>query len=270
VTHSSLDTPISALVRALRGGDVDESGRLAAAIVERCFPVVVRRCEHLVAGCRASLGLDGADIALEAWEQVLRRVADGRTELTDETHLLRLLLRTAKCRFLDHLAKARFRTTTPLDLVENSAATVRDGGRGADAEILLGADNELLRWVERLFRWDEARFRRERPPILRRGLHQYRGLVLFHLGEMALNEDSAEGRALVARYARLLAVPDAWWELIARAVAVPGADDSALLGAVNSVCGTTFSDRRILTVLRYELHRAARPGTSQPVRYDAA
>ncbi|MFM7320567.1 MAG: hypothetical protein ACKO5K_03455 [Armatimonadota bacterium] len=269
MTTSIPDSPIAALVSALRGGDTDQTGRLAAPVIDRCFPVVVRRCEHLVAGTRASLALEGADIALEAWEQVLRRVADGRTELSDETHLLRLLLRTAKCRFLDHLAKARRRGITAFEPLENSAATVREGP-GSQSDLLLGADNELLRWVERLFRWDEIRFRAERPPILRRGLHQYRGLVLFHLGEMALLEDSAEGRALVTRYAHLLAVPAPWWEIIAHAVAAPGADEATLFEVVNRVCGTTFSDRRILSVLRYELHRAACPRPARPVRYDAA
>jgi len=273
VTNLSVDAPIAALVDALRGGDSARSGRLAAPVIERCFPVIVRRCERLVAGTRSSMGLDGADIALEAWEQVLRRVADGRTELVDETHLLRLLLRTAKCRFLDHLAKARLRGTASLDLLEQVAGTVREHAAPPVRDLgnpLLGADTEMLRQVEALFRTDEAAFRETRPPVLRRSLHQYRGLVLFHLGEMALGEGCAEGIAMVGRYADLLAVPTETWGIVADAVGDPGADEAALFAAVNRACGTRFVDRRILSVLRYELYRAARPGASHPVRYDAA
>jgi len=263
--------PLTALVAALQGHESRRAAALAAPLVEYCLGRTVRRCERLVGSVSGTLGVDGEDIALEAWERVLRRIASGSLAVSDEAHFERLLMRVARNCFIDHLERNRrfpLTVSLPTTQVQDSSAgmTIRNT---AETDLLLGANSEHLRWVERLFRWPDHRWALIEPRPLRRAPRAYRALVLFHLGEMVRSDDSESRLGLVHRFARLLEVPDDLWQPICDAASAPASDDTALLAAVNDVCGTQIADRATLSVLRYEFVRAIE-GKQPPIpRYDA-
>lgn len=255
--------PLPALVAVLQGGDCRVASARAAPLVRRCLGITVSRCERLVASAGGNLGVEGADIAMEAWERVLRKLAAGSLVVTDESHFERLLMRVAKHCFLDHLSRKR-RYPLPTPVADPGQAglgkTEPVAPESAEGDLLLGAGCERLRWVERLFSWDDDQWASLDPRPLRRAPRAYRALVLFHLGEMARAEGDGPGASLVHRHAQLLGVCDKIWEPVSRAAAEPGGDENTLLAAVNRVCQTSIPDRAALSVLRYEFARAIASG----------
>ncbi len=263
--------PLTALVAALQGHESRRAATLAAPLVAHCLGRTVRRCERLVGSVCGNLGVDGEDIAMEAWERVLRRIATGSLVVTDELHFERLLMRVARHCFLDHLERnRRFPLPIPLPTTQiHDSPTAMGVRNSAEADLLLGANSEHLRWVERLFRWPDHRWALIEPRPLRRAPRVYRALVLFHLGEMVRGDTSETQSGLVRRFARLLDIPDQLWEPIYDTAVAPGTDETTLLAAVNDVCGTQIADRATLSVLRYEFARAVEGKQPAIPRVDA-
>ena len=265
--------PLQALVAALQGRQSLRVLSSSTPLVQRCLKLTVIRCERLVASVGGGLGVEGADIALEAWERVLRRLASGSLVVADEHHFERLLMRAVRNCFIDHLDRNnRFPLSPrsrsgepPMPDVENCAAR-----ETAVGDLLLGANSERLRWVERLFLWDDAQWARRGPLRLRRSPRQYRALVLFHLADMVRAEESERGAALVDRYAQLLAVAPEVWEPVVTVARRPAVTDADVLAVVNEVCRTSILDRSVLSVLRYEFARAIQAGVQPIPRYDLA
>lgn len=271
-------TPHDALQRlrdALRDGDPERARDAAAPLLARCFDPLLKRCDRLVAGAGRPLGIDGADLALDAWAAALRRLAGDGPPIRDPDHLLRLLYRIARNRFLDALHRRR---RHPLIELDAPSLNAMDTGGGptlgeclvarerAEGDLFLGADTPLLALVAALFESDDAFRQAARRPV-RRATRHYRALVLFHLGELLRAEACDDGIALVRRYALLLGVPPDLWHPLEAAARTP---DSDLIAAVNRLCGSAIPDRATLSVLRYELGRLTLPRSAGTGRYNTA
>jgi DNA-directed RNA polymerase specialized sigma24 family protein len=146
--------------------------------------------------------------------------------------------------------------------------------------------------IEALFT-DEAAFRRSiHEAGARRHPRQYRALVLYQLGLFLWQETRGappeavrETGRLLRHFVQALGVPVAWWEAVETAVhstAWEALDDerdnptdngdvysertaseaatTALLAAVNHVCGASLKAGNMLSVLRYDLNQSVAGG----------
>jgi hypothetical protein len=263
---------------------VDEA---AAPLIARCSAPLLRLCDKL-ARSAPQAKLEGEDLALHAWQKMLRYLAaDGTGErVLDDEHFERLLLRAARTRLLDVLDQGASRELVELDEAPGGggagegtstrAERLRDPGDGPEA-LLLPRDGRYLKLVEELFA-DEERFRTTYRQTNPRHPRNYKALVLYQIGAHWREEvgDGVGGAGdpamagLIRHYVQILGVPAAAWspiEAAAGAVA-PGGDGEAggdpadglcpvLLAAVNRACGTNLRSRATLAVLRHEMNKFA-------------
>ena len=263
--------PLSRLRDALRTGDSRAAQRAADPLIDRLFTPLLAYAERLIASAARPLPIEGADLVQDAWLAALRRLASEEPPACEE-HFVRLLRRTIKTRFLDHIDRRRRHNEVELDaphrtLESDSAAapaTMVDtliARERADSAALFGADGCLLPLVETVFLGDAALIARCGQKPKRRARH-YQALVLFHLSEAAAEQepDDFYGYELLRRYIRLLGVPDALWQPVEASVR-RGGSEAERLATVNALCNTRIRDRAALSVLRYELHRLSRLGS---------
>lgn len=254
------------LREALRTGDEREVREAAEPLIERLYAPLLDYCDRLVRSGRRPIGVEGDDLAQEAWATALRRLASEESEgVRDEFHFERLLRRIAKSRFLDCLDRQTRRNEAELDSPPVGSVDESDGwydelkaSETAEGDLFFGGEGTLLPLVEALFAGDDVfRYACRRTP--RRRPKYYRALVLVSLGDYARNEiGAAQGDAaeLLRRYVALLGIAAEDWAAV-EAAAYGQENGAALLAAVNARCGTAIADRAVLSVLRYELYRLA-------------
>ncbi len=260
---------VAALRAALRGDADGKRARLsvedaAAPLLDAFGDGLLRFCNKLARGAPRAR-LEGEDLAVLAWEKVLRYLAGANGDrVQSDEHFGRLLRTIARSRLLDILDRC------PEDFVELDAPLDADGTPLTRAELLAdpGATPEesllpkggtYLTLVEELFT-DEERFRKTYRQKNQRHPRNYKALVLYHLALHWREEVGREGAedpraaAFIRQLVELLGIPAALWGPVERAAAAP---DAVLLAAVNAVCGTNLREPATLKVLRHEMNRFA-------------
>jgi hypothetical protein len=275
-----MDDRVIRLRQALRGEEkTGGSGRpataedLAAPLIERLYEPLLEHCERLLRTANRPLGVEGVDLAQDAWVRLLRHLAGPNGEqIRGEEHLVRLLYRIVRSRFLDLLDRASIRNEVDFDAPVRSASqwTVGEhvmGLQRTQEGLFLERDGVYLPLIEALFESDDA-FRARCRRVPRRLAKHYRALVLFQLAEtfrceVALDSGGCLAGAFVdrfRRYVELLGISSADWAAVERVACVVRSDDAALFQIVNERCQTRLNGRPIISVLRYELNQLAGVG----------
>jgi len=245
---------------------MDGINQHAAPLIEILAEPLREHAERLVRTTWHALGVDGYDLAQDAWIRVLQYLASPEGEgIVTVQHFQNLLWLILRQRFLDAVDRARGRDETELDapqgpfgeaMVEQVAQRQRRPGEG----ILWLEAGHRAELVYALFQDEEAFIALCRGKPSRR-LKQYRACVLMALAECyqwEVGEGDVEGAcALFSRYVALLGVPQADWEAVQQVACRPGVERSAVLAVVNARCGTQLRGNAILSVLRYELNQLA-------------
>lgn len=254
------------LRQALLKEDAAEVARVSGQLIELVGSSLKDYGDRLVRSTGRSLGVEGADLAQEAWARALRYLLspEGESVCTDE-HLIRLLWRIVHQRFLDSLERARGRGEWELDapLAELGpgctwADRVHDSRGPASLLWLEGGKRAEL--IKALFEGDAA-FEEACVGKPRRRARQYRACVLFALAEFYQLEEVP--CALFERYVSLFGIHTQDWEALRCVVEKPSATEEQLFAIVNERCGTRIKNRMFLSVLRYELNLLAGGGNGK-------
>ena len=212
----------------------------------------MNQARRLVRSSWRPLGIEGEDLVQDAWIRALAYLTEPAGEaLQTQEHLLRLLLRMVRQRFLDTLDRAQGRDEQDYD--EGKVESL--GGASELGEGLLwleaGARQKL---IGALFVSEDA-FRAACVGKPKRRARQYQSYVLFTLADFYRREVLAdqETAQLFERYISLLGVPFEDWQRVERVVTQPDTGDAELFTVVNTLCGTALAERKTLYVLRHEL-----------------
>lgn len=243
---------IHALRKALRSGLSAAIDRAAAPYIAQLRLPLAAYADRLVRSSWRPLGLEGDDLVQEAWLRALRYLTEpGGEAIQTGEHLRRLLLRMIKQRFLDMLNRAEGRG----DQDYGEAQMEQAGGSTDIGEGLLWLEaGSRQTLIGALFAGEEE-FRaacRQKP---KRRTRHYQGYVLYTLARFYQSEvlSGSEVETLFARYVTLLGVAPTDWAALETVVSQPGAGESEVMQAVNTLCGTSLTNRETLSVLRYEL-----------------
>lgn len=271
--------PVAALRDALRRApgtafaDRHVLDNAAAPLIDLYWERLLRHCDKL-ARAVPEAGLEGEDLAIDAWKKTLRYLATPAGDRVNEgAHFGGLLWRTARTLFLDaleyHALHRMYRLEDPI-APGVSGTTLKDtqlDTRPTAEDLLLPSDSRYLRLVEQLFA-DEKQFARRYRQQHQRQPRNYKALVLYQLGlhwREVVGETRIEDREKAEwfrHYAALLGIPQADWERI-EAAAMTAADARSdgclphLLAVANAICGTRLPGRGMLAVLRHEMNQFA-------------
>ena len=258
-----------------RGGDQRAIEAAASPLIDAFFERLLRFCNRLTRSAGCGAWLEGEDLAILAWEKMLRYLTGpGGDRVKDDQHFERLLMTAARSCFLDVLERRSHENCIELDapVGENGESSLRrvdllPDTRATAEELLLPKDSSYLKLVEELFS-DEESFRKTYRQKNQRHPRNYKALVLYQLGAHWREEvggrsiEDPQLAALIRHYVKLLGVPEDLWEQVERAAMTAetearGSYFPDLLAAVNTVCGTNLNDRGTLAVLRHEMNRFA-------------
>ena len=269
---------------ALHSGDASALNAAATPFYDVCCGPLLRYCDSLLRRAMAAgvaPALDGADLAMEAYQRTLQLLrGEGGKRIRDESHLIRVLYRSARYACADALRLPDTRYSRP----QSDGMTTGRGSDGAESdsahvrspeESLLESGSAAVAAISFLFSDGEgfARMMRESDASLRH-YRQYRALALYEIGDR-LRDDliitggkmttTSGGEAALRLWQRfvkeLFALPAEDWTIVEQGaiksvtetVEEEGGLYPSLRDAVNAVCGTNLRDRAKLSVLRHEM-----------------
>ena len=240
------------LRKALKSGDGAAIDRATAPLIQALWEPLMDHARRLVRSSWRPLGLEGEDLVQDAWIRVLAYLIEPPGEsVQTEQHLLRLLLRMIKQRFLDTVNRAEGRDEQ--DFVEGEAEQLRGASEPGEGLFWI-EEGQRQKLIGALFAGESA-FRAVCAGKPKRRARQYQSYVLFTLAEFYRREvlSDAESAALFARYITLLGVAPEDWTQVERVVATPESGEAELFEVVNALCGTALAERKALYILRHEL-----------------